>query len=128
MMALTCIVGVVGCRTMSFREVSKLVTQASLRARPEEPRSLTFRPVHDGPAEIAAPLKLPEAGDGDTNPGEERIFDTDTIAGSAEISELPPGVEILPHGGFDVADSGDYSEGYVQPMSSSTRVPAPLIR
>jgi hypothetical protein len=45
--------------TMPFRETAKAVHRASAEANPLEPRVLTFRPVHTGPAEIAAPLRPP---------------------------------------------------------------------
>lgn len=117
---------------MAFRDVVKLVTDASKHACAAKPRTLTFRPVHDGPAEIAAPLKLlPEEGaGGDGNPEvrdtDGEVLDMDEEP-KAEVTRLPPGVEILPHGGFDVTEAG-YVQGYVQPMYSTSRVPAPLIR
>jgi hypothetical protein len=106
---------------MAFRDVEFLVTEASRAASAEDPRSLTFRPVHDGPAEIAAPLKHLA----DTNP--EVVKDTSGKS-VLEVAELPAGVEILPTGGFDITEGGTRSKGYVQPMFSSSRVPAPLIR
>jgi hypothetical protein len=120
---------------MSFREVSDLVADASRTASSSRPRSLTFRPVHDGPAEIAAPLKLVD--DSDANPSPSRgaedvdgdILDCDelpvTVVKDAS-GGLPPGVEILPNGGFEVTESSH--SGFVQPMYSTSRVPAPLIR
>lgn len=104
---------------MAFREVEHLVIDASRTACADDPKSLTFRPVHDGPAEIAAPLKHAD----DVNPTDDGM--------TAEIAELPPGVEILPTGGFDITEGSaktTRSKGYVQPMYSSSRVPAPLIR
>jgi hypothetical protein len=117
---------------MSFREVNDLVTEASRTACSARPRSLTFRPVHDGPAEIAAPLKLVE--DSDANPSSSRgvkdvdgdILDCDELPVKDAAGALPPGVEILPNGGFEITESSH--SGFVQPMYSTSRVPAPLIR
>lgn len=118
-------------RTMSFREVNNLVQQASARACAAKPRTLTFRPVHDGPAEIAAPLRLVAE---DSNPASKGkaidvdgdVLDCDDVPADEMGAGLPPGVEILPHGGFDVTECSQ--EGYIQPMYSTSRVPAPLIR
>ena len=119
---------------MSFREVNDLVTEASRTACSARPRSLTFRPVHDGPAEIAAPLKLVE--DSDANPASSSrgisdvdgdILDCDELPVVKDAAAgLPPGVEILPNGGFEVTESSH--SGFIQPMYSTSRVPAPLIR
>lgn len=63
-----------------------MVREASRVASRDEPRSLSFRPVHDGPAEIAAPLK------NDSNPGEdEGVMDTDAPhKPTVEVGDLCP--------------------------------------
>lgn len=43
----------------------RAVADAARNASTAHPRSLTFKPVHAGPAEIAAPMKLPELDEAD---------------------------------------------------------------
>ena len=70
--------------TMPFREIAKAVTDASAHASVSRPRSLTFRPVHTGPAEIAAPMNGAFAS----------TADDDTYDADSESRALPHGIHV----------------------------------